>query len=190
MKKSFAKFIGALGLVAGLLSAGSLSAATIKGSIGYATGFTPNNSNLTLATSIAVQTPGVVVGAVTGDFAAAGILPFTPIALAPVLSVNSALALPGGPVWSVGGFSLNLTSIAETFNTANSLELTGTGWVTGNGYEPTVGNWIATFNRSGQNFTFSASSSAVPEGGSAIALLGLALLGVETGRRRLKARKA
>jgi hypothetical protein len=41
-------------------------------------------------------------------------------------------------------------------------------------------------HRSNTTFSFSANGVAVPDGGSAVALLGLALTGIEVLRRRLK----
>jgi hypothetical protein len=54
---------------------------------------------------------------------------------------------------------------------------------------PTPGLWTVggfTFD-SGGVFSFSASGLAVPDGGSAVALLGLALIGIEVLRRKLMA---
>ncbi len=51
-------------------------------------------------------------------------------------------------------------------------------------------NWMFTSqNAGGRNmveFSFSANSNSVPDGGSALALLGLALTGIEVLRRKLK----
>ena len=53
-------------------------------------------------------------------------------------------------------------------------------------------NWMfTTQNAGGQNmqfFSFSANSNAVPDSGSAVALLGLALTGIEVLRREFQAR--
>lgn len=197
MKKSFTSILGALALLAGLFSAGQASAAAITGSLGYTSlfGFTANNPNLTLATQIGFPGLAQVSGNVSGTFAAAGILAGDAITLdANPLFVNSALALPVTPIWSIAGFSLTLTSIEELpGNVPTSLGLTGTGWVSGpEGTSPSPGTWVATFNREGVNYTFSSSTTAnnVPEGGTALALLGLGLLGLEGARRKLTAAKA
>ena len=73
---------------------------------------------------------------------------------------------------------------------ATDLTIEGTGTVSGNGFDPTPMNWMFTSqNAGGQNmeeFSFSANSNAVPDGGSALALLGVALAGIEVLRRKLK----
>jgi hypothetical protein len=74
--------------------------------------------------------------------------------------------------------------------TASTLVIEGTGIVSGNGFDPTAMDWSFTTQSSGgrtrTTFSFSANGVAVPDGGSAVALLGLALTGIEVLRRRLK----
>jgi VPDSG-CTERM motif len=71
------------------------------------------------------------------------------------------------------------------------IDITGTGTLTGNGFDPTPGAWEFTsqsaLGRRHLTFSFSADTSAVPDGGSAVALLGIALVGVEALRRKFKA---
>jgi hypothetical protein len=73
---------------------------------------------------------------------------------------------------------------------ASTLVIEGTGIVSGNGFDPTAMDWMFTTQSSGgrtrTQFSFSANGVAVPDGGSAIALLGLALTGTEILRRRLR----
>jgi hypothetical protein len=90
-------------------------------------------------------------------------------------------------LWSVGGFTFNLlTSVIVTQN-ATDLIIKGTGTIV-SGTDTTAGNWdFHVSNAGGQSqsvFSFAASTSAVPDGGSAVALLGLALTGVEALRRK------
>jgi hypothetical protein len=192
------QLLGAVAVAAGLLSAGSASAELITGSLGYTSifGFTSDDSNLTLATSI-THGASVLSGTVDGTFAAEGLTPGTPVALFNPLSVNTAaplapMPLPAGPIWSVGGFTMTLTLMFEKVgNTASTLDLEGLGIISHPDYEDTVGRWTATYNAQGSNFTFSSSSTTeIPEGGATLALLGLGLLGLEGARRRLKAAKA
>jgi hypothetical protein len=96
-----------------------------------------------------------------------------------------------GPVanfWSVGGFVFNLIVSSITSQGGGSLIVDGTGTITGNGFEPTAGSWhFTTQNPSAEGvFSFSG-AGAVPDGGSAVALLGIAFIGVEVLRRKLKA---
>jgi len=103
-----------------------------------------------------------------------------------------------GPVanfWSVGGFTFNLTasSIFSQGGDPAGVVVTGYGWMIGNGFDPTFGVWSFS-TQSGPSsagwvvqFSFSAADSAVPDSGSTVALLGLAIVGVEALRRRQKA---
>jgi hypothetical protein len=103
-----------------------------------------------------------------------------------------------GPVanfWSVGGFTFNLTasSIFSQGGNPAGVVVTGYGWITGNGFDATYGVWsFSTQDPSaGQpaRFSFSAASGSTPDSGSTVALLGLALVGVEALRRRMRTAK-
>jgi hypothetical protein len=92
-----------------------------------------------------------------------------------------------GPVlglWTVGGFTFDLIASSKT----GSLVVDGTGTVSGNGFDATAGVWhFTTQGPKAQGvFSFSAATGVVPDGGSAAALLGLALTGLEVLRRRLR----
>jgi VPDSG-CTERM motif len=89
--------------------------------------------------------------------------------------------------WSVGGFVFNLFSSSITVQAGGSLIVDGTGTITGNGLDATAGSWhFTTQNPSARGvFSFSAATGAVPDGGSAVALLGIAFLGLEGLRRKL-----
>jgi hypothetical protein len=75
--------------------------------------------------------------------------------------------------------------------TAKALTIEGTGIVKANGFDPTGMEWSFTTQSAGgitrSSFSFSANNVAVPDGGSAVALLGLALTGIEVVRRKLRA---
>jgi hypothetical protein len=97
-----------------------------------------------------------------------------------------------GPVtgfWSVGGFVFDLIASSITFQSGGSLVVDGTGTITGLGFEATAGSWHFTTQnpKAGGVFSFSAATSAVPDGGVTVALLGLTLVSVEVLRRKLKA---
>jgi hypothetical protein len=92
--------------------------------------------------------------------------------------------------WSVGGFVFNLISSSITVQGGGSLNVDGTGTITGNGFDATAGSWHFTTQNPGTGvFSFSAATGAVPDGGSAVALLGIAFMGLEGLRRMLSARK-
>lgn len=185
MKKSFIKFLGAVALVAGLAS--SASAAYIVGSLGYTGVYSvsspaPFNGDLTTATALS-STGGFVLFR-DGDFSTIPL--FAPVAVASPFAVNPP-SQPINALWSVGGFTFDLATISQTVSNPTQLGFVGTGSISSAGFDTTAGTWQMTFGRSGSAFTFQATSTSVPEGGAAIALLGLGLLGLEGARRRLKA---
>lgn len=95
------------------------------------------------------------------------------------------------PLWSVGGFTFQLTSFDPVVRLLGgpieTLKLSGTGLVTGNGFEG-IGNWSWSGEGSG-NQTFSFSTVTViraPDGGLTIALLGASLIALAGLRRKLQ----
>jgi len=90
--------------------------------------------------------------------------------------------------WRVDGFVFNLTTSSITMQGGGAVAVEGTGTISGNGFGLTSGTWsFTTQNPSAKSrFSFSASGAAVPEGGSAVALLGIALVGIEGLRRSLQ----
>jgi hypothetical protein len=149
-----------------------------------------------LSTAKSIVFNAVVVSsspAPTGSFAGLGGLTVT---MAPFLNVNPA-ALPAGAIWSVGGFSLTLSTLNTLFASATSLTLYGTGTFSdGAPADSTAGDWTATFTSSGAGspggvtFGFNSSSSAistVPDGGTTAMLLGGALAGLGLLKRKFMA---
>lgn len=180
-KKSFL-LSAALAVTASLfLTPTTSSAVEITGGISFAGGYTPDDSDLTLATRVTFG-PTVVLDS-NGDFT----LPiFTPVAMADYLEWEPSFTVsPSNPLWSVGDFSFDLTSLAVTAESSTSITLNGLGVVKHADFDDTDGNWVATFNTSGNTFSWSASSSSVPDGGTSITLLGMALIGTGLLRRRL-----
>ncbi len=99
---------------------------------------------------------------------------------------------PATPLWTVGGFTFNLTSSTVLLQTSTSLVIQGSGILTGPaGFDPTPGLWAFSSQQSNgaskNSFSFSANTAAngVPDGGSTVALLGAALAGVQALRRKL-----
>ena len=97
------------------------------------------------------------------------------------------------PLWTVGGFTFNLTSSTVVLQNSSFLTIKGTGILTGNQYAATPGTWAFTSQQadgsSQDSFSFSANTAAVPgqvpDGGTTVALLGAALVGVAALRRKL-----
>jgi hypothetical protein len=190
MKSSLLTSIKALGLLAALTSVSF--ALPITGSIGFVGPYSANNPDLTLATQISfnntvnpatdIQVSGLHTGSFASVMTGSHVTMFTPLQ---VNGLMDAVTLPGGPIWSVGGFSLTLTSIWETFNDDSTLNIRGVGVLSnGNEADDSIGAWVATFNTAGENFTFSASATAVPDGGTTAMLLGAALLAIGAFARR------
>jgi hypothetical protein len=102
-------------------------------------------------------------------------------------------ATPG--LWSVDGFTFDLTSSTVVMQTATFLNIRGVGTVSGNGFEATNARWAFSVQNAGGGtgdfFSFSAntaSGNGVPDGGSAVALLGISLVAIEFVRRKLRSR--
>ncbi len=87
---------------------------------------------------------------------------------------------PTSSLWSVGGFTFNLTSCTIATQNVNFLDVEGVGTITStnSNFDPTPGTWSFTSsNANGQNqstFSFQAHSAAVPEPST----VGLFMLGV------------
>jgi len=194
MKKAFLQFAGILAVAAGLLGASSAAAATITGGVTFS-GLANTDGPITTATAI-TSVPNFNVLAGTGDYAA---IPFNTAGTMTGFGFNPSTT-PITPLWSFtfGGltYSFDLLTINVDSQTANDITLSGTGVAKITGFTDTPGNFFLTLNppdvNSGAGYRFGFSSGVdtnVPEGGSAIALLGLSLLGLEGARRRVKAAK-
>ena len=89
-------------------------------------------------------------------------------------------------------FTFDLLSATVVDQTATFLNITGTGIITAAGFEDTSASWAFTVQNAGGNhdfFSFSANSATgVPDGGSAVALLGMGLGVIEFIRRKLRLR--
>jgi len=182
-------------LATGVLSCGLFSqqaqATAITGDIQFAGEVAFDTNSLATATKVVTwfdvfHNAGFSsVTSGTGDFA--GIAPGTSAAMAQ-WTFNPSTPTPG--LWSVGGFTFDLLSSTVVTQNASTLVITGNGIVSGNGFDPTAMDWSFTTQSSGgktrTTFSFSANGVAVPDGGSAVALLGLALTGIEVLRRRLR----
>ena len=101
---------------------------------------------------------------------------------------------PGGQpaLWSVGGFTFDLTSATVVTQNGMFLNIRGVGTVSGNGFEDTTARWAFTVQNAGGGtgdfFSFSANTASVPDGGSAVALLGISLVAIGFVRRKLRRR--
>jgi hypothetical protein len=92
-------------------------------------------------------------------------------------------------LWSVNGFTFNLTSSHVDFRSASFLAVSGVGIITGPaGFDATPGEWAFTSQsaggHTGATFSFSANTVAVPDGGMTLALLGTGLMGLAAFRAK------
>ena len=93
-------------------------------------------------------------------------------------------------LWQVGGFTFNLIASNIVFQGGGFLAVSGTGTVTGHGFNA-PGSWSFTAQDDPANGVFSFSAgSLVPDGGATVALLGLALAGIEGIRRKFMRAKS
>ena len=193
--KNLSKTILAV-LATGVLSCGLFSqqaqATPISGTINLGGSAHFDTNDLGTATQVMTWINTHVEAGSTGDFA--GIPVDTPVAMTAPWIFNPSTPTPG--LWSVAGFTFDLLTSTVLVQNSTALVITGTGIVSGNGFDPTVADWSFAVTSSGGRtrgtFSFQGSGNAtgrgtgVPEGGSAVALLGLALIGVEVLRRNLR----
>jgi hypothetical protein len=118
------------------------------------------------------------VSTTVNDFSFTGNNTFSPTLTAPVI-----------PQWTFtfGGvtYSFDLTVLTSAFSSGGSIAESGTGIAHIDG-QSVFATWA--LDGTGRNFNFSASihTTATPDGGSAVALLGIALTGIEVLRRKLR----
>lgn len=196
--KTILAFFAAAVIACGLLVQQS-QAVQITGNITFAGGVELNSSNADLATAV-LAWHGIAAGdkpqVQSRDGGFAGFVTAGDgVTFAAPWNFNSG-AVPN--FWSVDGFTFNLTASSVTPDLdANSVTVDGTGSVSGNGFMATPGSFHFTTQNPAAGspavFSFSAASgfvAQVPDGGSSVALLGIALAGVEAVRRKIRARKS
>ena len=171
------------GLCFSLTAAGF--AAPITGSINFNSQFTSSVADLTQPGTISMIAPTTVntagLAAPTGSFFGLAGNVVTNSSFGINGAGNAVTIAPNTTLWSVGGFSYVSASIFEEANTSGIIAIKSFGTLSGPGdYTLTPGVYTATFQLNGQTLSssFSAGSSAVPDGGSTAALLGLSLLGL------------
>jgi len=175
-------------LAAGFVTAGfsghQADAVMINGNITFAGGAVFDTDSLATATRVNAFSD-VTVESRDGDFVAF-INDDDPVNMSSPWIFSPSTFTPN--LWSVGGFSYDLATSMVVLQNADFLLITGTGTISGNGFDPTQGTWSFTAQSPSANgvFSFSASGGFVtPDGGTTAALLGLSLVGLEFLRRRL-----
>lgn len=183
MKLNKTSRIGAALLAVMALSSAAAHAVAITGVVSFSGGATLDSPDLNSATMVLNWQDEKVGSLHTGSFS--------------VLSTGQAATFTDGwvfgsgiaPLWTVGGFTFDLTSSTVVFQNSVILGISGKGVVSGNGYDATPGRWAFTTQVPQVDATFefsAAEAEEIPDGGSSVALLGASLLGIGAVRRKLK----
>jgi len=177
-----------LASIAAVASVGLLSSAQatpITGMLNIS-GTAHYNAPIATATQVTMFEDVITGGANTGSFA--GIPSLVPVTMTSPYIFNPSTPTPA--LWSVAGFTFDLLSSVIIFQSSHGILLEGEGIITGNGFDPTSGHWsFSQQEGAGTTLTFSATTSAVPDGGMTATLLGLGLAGL-VGAGRLHRRLA
>ena len=144
-----------------------------------------NTRSLAQATEVS-KWKSVGVERDTGSFADLGSSEIPVTMVTPWVFASST---PFSGLWSVGGFTFDLSSCSIVSRSGHSLDLEGTGRVSGNGFDLTSGDWAVTFRKHRRKcffwFSFEADpitdkprGTPVPDSGSTGVLLALGLTGL------------
>lgn len=162
-------------------------AVPFTGQLDYTGVHTPDNTDMSVATSSTIDANIVVLA--NGTFAAAGITPF----VSTLSHVSPLVWTPPGtpytPLWAhvASGIVFDLNTLSIEFQSSTELNLSGTGMFRCVGpcvgLDDTPGRWNMTLNNQGTIQGSFSSSSIVPEPGL-LALFGLGLLGAARRYRR------
>jgi hypothetical protein len=138
------------------------AAGPITGSIDFGGVVTFDSTSLANATRINIWNSSFVLQD-SGDFSS--IAPGTNVTMAAPWIFNPSTSTPS--LWSVGGFTFDLTSCVIVSQSATFLNITGVGTIRAAGFDPTPGTWSFTASdASGQpqaTFGFQTQTAAVPE---------------------------
>jgi len=188
-------------ILTGIIALGmgfAVQAVPLTGAITFAGGAQLDSSSVVTATQVTSWLDGSSA-APTVQSRDGGFSTFVTVGNSVTFAAPWAFNAGASPFWMVGGFTFNLTSSAIQFQGVGSLIVTGSGTISGNAFDPTVGTWrfsaqdpsAGTVGNPPQAvFSFSASSGFVPDGGATVALLGLALAGLGFMRSRMSGSKA
>ena len=178
----------ALGLISCALCVQQAQAVPITGAITFAGGVELDSSTVNTATKVISWLDEN--GAMPTVQSASG--SFTGLAGA-MVTFTSSWSFNSGPValfWQVGGFTFDLIASHIVFQGGGFLNVSGRGTVTGPGFTATPIAWNFSAQDDPADGVFSFSASNVPDGGATVALLGLALAGMEGIRRKLMRAKS
>ncbi len=181
--KNTLKLAGAL-LLALTVSSVGLANPIITGGVTFLGIGTMDSS---LAASTTLLTASASVGSSSGTFLTNGVVFGNAVAITTPWTFNSGAH---ASLWSVGGFTFDLTSSSIVTQNSTFLNVVGSGVINHTGYDATSGTWSFTVpgDDASGTFTFAAASHGVPEGGSTALLVGLSLVSLSliTLRRKRK----
>ena len=181
----------ALGLISCALCV-QQAQANINGSITFTGGVELDTTTVNTATKVISwldeNNAMPTVQSASGDFA--GLVGATA-----VFTPFTQWSFTSGPIalfWQVDGFTFSLIASNIVFQGGGFLSVFGRGTISGHGFGPELGTWTfsAQDDPSSGVFSFSAGSEAAPDGGATVALLGLALAGIEGIRRKFMRSKS
>jgi hypothetical protein len=190
MKRRFAVILLLVALGTGI-GASTAEAVPITGGIGFAGGIEPVADWSTVnAIDITGDLALVVCTGVTPCTGTFGVFNDVDVEFA-VYNDFSFNPLGGSvtPLWSVDGFSFNLTSVSSITRASNGVVLEGAGTLLGPaGFDPTAAIWSFSADETSAVFRFSSTTTAasVPDGGSTAMLLWLGVAGLAAARRRFR----
>jgi hypothetical protein len=181
MKKIKSQFLMAImAMSVAVIGTNEVPAVPINGTIGFTGGVQLDTSSADTATEVTGYTSSVVT-ARGGDFSSVALN--SAVAFATPWSFNSG---PLNAFWSVGGFTFNLLASSITYQANGFVDVTGSGSIVGNGFDPTFGTYTFSTSNPGSGnpttFTFQSASGAngvsVSDEGNTSLMLGASLSGV------------
>jgi hypothetical protein len=187
-------------LATGLLSCGlfcqQAGANQINGSVLFSGAATVSGDSGPGTTTISFTNPSWTVVSGLGDYSTFGTpTTFTAFSFTGT-GTGATLSGPGMPqgTFTFGTptltYSFDLLALVSGTTTSGTMAISGTGIAHITGFDDMPASWA--LEGSGHDFTFDLSGSSTtppattPDGGSAVSLLGIALIGLEALRRRLR----
>jgi hypothetical protein len=177
-----------IGVVSCALSVHQASAQAITGQLDMGGNATLNTNDLSTATAVDTWNAATTTSFPHGTGSFSGINFGTPVTLSAPWTFGLTSGGPQPALWTVGGFTFDLTSDVVDQRSSTLLDVVGTGFLSGNGFDSTPGQWEFTINNASgnphANFSFTASSAAIPEPGS-LALISVGAITVLAFGRKL-----
>ena len=141
----------AAGLVSSALFTQEAQAAQVTGEIGFTGSAHFNTNSLATATTVtawrnATGIPGFLT---VSDIVGADYHAFVALGNVAIMAAPWVFSAPTPGLWSVGGFTFDLTNGVVVLQTATFLNITGRGIVSGNGFDPTPAHWAFTTQSAG-----------------------------------------